>query len=68
MEIRKKLVTDEHLRTISVQIDYADLLKIEQALALKHMPEVSDLNSYSGVLRLTENPLEYQDRIREEWL
>ena len=67
MEIHKKLVTDEHLRPIAVQIDYADWLEIEEALALKHVPEKSDLNSYNGVLRLTENPLRYQDRVREEW-
>ena len=67
MEIHKKLVTDENLQPIAVQIDYDDWLKIEQALALKQTPEVSDLNAYSGVLRLTEDPLEYQYRIRQEW-
>jgi len=67
MEIHKKLVTDEHLRPVAVQIDYDDWLKIEQALALEKTPKVSDLNSYSGVLRLTEDPLEYQRRIRQEW-
>ncbi|MBV9307571.1 MAG: hypothetical protein JOZ45_15605 [Acidobacteriaceae bacterium] len=67
MEIHKKLVTDEQLQPVAVQIDYEDWLKIEQALALKQTPKVSDLNSYRGVLRLMEEPLEYQNRIRDEW-
>ncbi len=67
MEIRKKLVTDEHMQPIAVQIDYEDWLKIEQELTLKQAPAISDLNSYRGVLRLTEDPLEYQNRIRNEW-
>ena len=67
MEIHKKLVTDEHLQPVAVQIDYEDWLKIEQALALNQTPKVSDLNSYRGVLRLVEEPLEYQNRIRDEW-
>lgn len=67
MKIHKKLVTDENLQPIAVQIDYADWLKIEQALALKHESKTSDLNSFSGILHLNEDPLEYQSRIREEW-
>jgi len=67
VEIHKKLVTDEHLQPVAVQIDCEDWLKIEQALALKQTPKVSDLNSYRGVLRLMEEPLEYQNRIRDEW-
>ena len=27
----------------------------------------SDLNQYGGVLNLTEDPLEYQRRVRSEW-
>jgi len=67
VEIHKKLVTDERLRPIAVQIDHNDWLEIEQALALKQSPKVSDLAAYSGTLRLGENPLEYQDRVRNEW-
>ena len=67
MEIHKKLVTDERLRPIAVQIDYDDWLEIEQALALKQTPNISDLASYNGILRLAEDPLEYQERVRNEW-
>lgn len=31
--IRKKIVTDENARPVAVQIDYADWLEIERALA-----------------------------------
>ena len=67
VEIHKKLVTDEQLQPVAVQIDYEDWLKIEQALALKQTPKTSDLNPYRGVLRLTEEPLKYQNRMRDEW-
>ena len=67
MKVYKKLITAENLQPIAVQIDYDDWLKIEQALALKRDPKISDLNSYRGVLCLSEEPLEYQNRIRGEW-
>lgn len=67
MEIAKKLVTDENLRPVAVQIEYSDWLKIERALGLESPPRVTDLSRFSGVLKLTEDPLEFQKRMRSEW-
>ena len=66
--IRKNVVVDEARNPIAVQIDYADWLEIERALHLEDEEgKVVDLSRYSGVISLTEDPLEYQLRIRGEW-
>ena len=65
--IRKKIVTDEAQQPIAVQIDYADWLKIERSLNLPQEDEVTDLSLYNGVISLTEEPLAYQARVRNEW-
>lgn len=68
LELQKKIVTDESLKPIAVQINYADWLKIEDLLNLKQkVSKTVDLSSYSGSIKLTEDPLEYQKRIRSEW-
>ncbi len=65
---RKKIVTDENRRPIAVQIDYDDWLEIERLLGLqREQSEPVDLSRYSGVARLTEDPLNYQLRLRGEW-
>ena len=65
--LNKKIVTDESLKPIAVQINYADWLKIEHLLNLRNTPKNVDLSSYSGSIKLTEDPLDYQRRIRSEW-
>jgi hypothetical protein len=65
--IRKKIVTDEAQQPIAVQIDYTDWLKIERSLNLPQKDEVTDLSRYNGVISLTEEPLAYQARVRNEW-
>ena len=68
--IRKKIVTDEELHPIAVQIDYEDWLKIEKIINLKKMEEPTkqfNINKYAGVLSLTEDPLDFQSKIRGEW-
>jgi hypothetical protein len=66
--IRKKLVTDEDLRPVAVQIDYADWIRIEQQLELAaDAPKETDLARHRGVLTLREDPLAYQERVRAEW-
>ena len=66
--IRKKLVTDEDLRPVAVQIEYDDWIEIERELGLSGAaPRVTDLREYSGTLTLREDPLEYQRRVRDEW-
>jgi hypothetical protein len=66
--IRKSIVTDEAMRPIAVQIDYADWQEIERSLGLESgNPKVVDLSRFAGTVHLTVDPLEFQTRIREEW-
>ena len=66
--IRKSVVTDESVRPIAVQIDYADWLEIERSLSLRSENEKTvDLSRFAGVMALDEDPLQYQGRIRGEW-
>lgn len=67
--IRKRLVTDEAKHPIAVQIDYADWLKIKQLLKIEDdkTVETRSLSYYAGTIELTEDPLEFQARIRNEW-
>lgn len=66
--IQKKIVMDEARNPVAVQIDYEDWLEIERMLGLRGKEKKStDLSRYSGVIKLTEDPLEYQERIRSEW-
>ena len=65
--IRKKIVMDEAKQPIAVQIDYTDWVKIERSLNLPQEDEVTDLSRYRGVISLTEEPLAYQSRLRNEW-
>ena len=65
--IRERLVTDEDLRPVAVQIEYEDRVEIERRLGLGRAPRETDLASHRGVMALTEEPLAYQERIRGEW-
>jgi hypothetical protein len=67
-KIKKKILTDKAERPIAVQIEYADWLEIERSLNLQDMePQNTDLSNYEGIITLSEEPLEYQSRIRQEW-
>ncbi|MBZ5544647.1 MAG: hypothetical protein LAO07_13350 [Acidobacteriia bacterium] len=67
-KIRKKILTDAAQRPVAVQIDYEDWLKIERTLgASTEEPRVTDLSRYHGIVSLTEEPLAYQTRVRNEW-
>jgi hypothetical protein len=67
-KIGKKILRDESERPVAVQIDYSDWLEIERRLNLRGEEALStDLSSYAGVIELTEDPLGYQSRIRQEW-
>jgi hypothetical protein len=67
-KIKKKILTDKSERPIAVQIDYSDWLEIERSLSLLVDQVVeTDLSSYEGIITLTEDPLEYQSRVRQEW-
>jgi hypothetical protein len=66
--IRKHIVTDESMRPIAVQIDYADWQEIERSLGLESSgSKVVDLSRFAGTVHLPVDPLEYQNRLREEW-
>ncbi len=66
--IRKKILTDETDRPVAVQIDYSDWLEIERSLSLRgDKARTTDLSRHHGVITLTEEPLGYQARIRQEW-
>ena len=67
--IRKSIVRDDHDQPVAVQIDYKDWLKIETILA-REQPQAEpggDVNAYRGCLKLTEDALSYQLRVRSEW-
>jgi len=67
-KIVKKIVTDENHQPVAVQIDYADWLEIERLLDIQPPePRRVDLSKFAGTIRITEDPLEYQRRIRSEW-
>ncbi|MCC6124762.1 MAG: hypothetical protein IT426_07370 [Pirellulales bacterium] len=66
--IHKRILVDEAQRPIAVQVDYDDWLEIERQLHIT--PETlaeTDLSQFSGVIALSEDPLEYQRKMREEW-
>lgn len=68
----KKIVTDDTLRPIAVQIDYPDWLEIERLLGLvpngtpSGLPR-ADPARFAGILDLPIDPLEYQRQVRGEW-
>jgi hypothetical protein len=66
--IKKQIVTDEAMRPVAVLIDYEDWQAIEKILqAYQQQDTPSALAAYSGVIRLTVDPLDYQQQIRDEW-
>ena len=67
-KIRKKILTDNAERPIAVQIDYTDWLEIERTLNLQgEDTRETDLSTHEGTITLSEEPLGYQSRIRQEW-
>ncbi|MEG3975038.1 hypothetical protein QT970_10505 [Microcoleus sp. herbarium8] len=69
LPIRKQLVTDEAMRPVAVLIDCEDWQKFEQLLEtpIVQTKENSNFAKYAGVIKLTQDPLEYQKQIRDEW-
>ena len=67
-KIGKKILRDKSQRPVAVQVDYADWLEIERRLELQGEEALSaDLSKHEGSITLTEDPLDYQSRIRQEW-
>ncbi|MDA0738712.1 MAG: hypothetical protein O2999_09980 [Nitrospirae bacterium] len=68
IQIKRQIVTDESMQPVAVLIDYADWEKIERLLAEKtDVTANGSLEKHRGILDLTEDPLEYQQRVRREW-
>jgi hypothetical protein len=66
-EIKKKIIADEQKRPVAVQIDYEDWQEIERELGVMATGKQVDLSRYSGKIRIVEDPLKYQQRVRAEW-
>lgn len=68
MHVSKKIVTDESMRPIAVQIPYQEWLEIERRLKIGPSEEKSiNLAEHEGLLVLAEDPIAFQERIRGEW-
>lgn len=69
LPFKKKIVTDEAMRPLAVLIDYQDWQQIEKILEAHQSQQQQEfnLNQYAGVIQLTQDPLEYQQQIRDEW-
>lgn len=66
--IDKKIVRDQQDRPVAVLVDYQDWLEIERLLApLQEAPVSTDLSRFAGTIQLTEDPLAFQRRCRDEW-
>ena len=66
--IHKQLVTDEEGRPVGVLIPYEEWLRIEQQLsgaAAAH--GIEQLRRHEGMVHLSEDPVAYQRRLRDEW-
>jgi hypothetical protein len=64
--ISKKIVHDEHMRPVAVQINYKDWLEIEKILECQKKRKTMSINKHAGVIRLSEDPVSFQRRMREE--
>jgi hypothetical protein len=69
LPFKKKIVTDEAMQSVAVLIDYEDWQQIEKILTAYQLlqKEELNLNQYTGVIKLNQDPLEYQQQIRDEW-
>lgn len=69
LPINKKIVTDEAMRPVAVLIDYEDWQQIEKILEAHQLQQKVefDLNKFAGIIQLTQDPLQYQQQIRDEW-
>lgn len=62
----------EHLMDEAVKLPPDQQLELAQHLIAlarrkKYAGKPADLNRFAGTVKLTEDPLEYQKRIRAEW-
>jgi hypothetical protein len=68
ISVKKRIVLDETRNPVAVQISYEDWLVIEEQLRLGDMEtEKRDFSRLAGSVLLSEDPLEFQRRLRSEW-
>jgi len=66
--IHKQLVTDEEGRPVGVLIPYEEWLRIEQQLGDSAGANgIEQFRRHEGGIRLSEDPVVYQRRLRDEW-
>ena len=66
--IHKKILLDEARNPVAVQIDYADWVEIARRLGIEGKTGQSTvLGRFEGAIGLTEDPLAFQKRVRQEW-
>jgi hypothetical protein len=66
--IHKHLVTDESGQPVSVLIPYQEWLEIERQLAgVTATRGAEQLQCHAGTIHLSEEPVAYQRRLRDEW-
>lgn len=66
--IHKQVVTDEQGRPVSVLIPYLEWLQIEQQLNAPSLAtQARPIQRHGGSIQLSEDPLTYQRRLRDEW-
>lgn len=64
--IHKQLVTDEEGRPVGLLIPYEEWLRIEQQLwDAAAANGIEQLRRHEGVIRLSEDPVAYQRRLRD---
>ena len=67
--IKKPIVTDESMHPVAAIIDYQDWQAIETILeTYQQEDKIQSLAQYAGIIKLTIDPLEYQQQMRDEWL
>ena len=68
LTIHKKVLLDEAMNPIAVQIDYADWVEIARRLEIEpKIGESTSLQRFEGTISPTEDPRAFQTRMREEW-
>ncbi len=67
LTFNKILVTDEAMRPVPVLIDYHDGQRIEEILEAYQAQQKDEFNLNKYPIKLTQDPVEYQQQIRDEW-
>lgn len=68
LTIHKKVLLDDAMNPVAVQIDYADWVDIARRLGIEPKSgESTSLRRFEGAITMTEDPMAFQARVREEW-